>query len=273
MLARLTHLDRLEAEAIHIFREVAATFANPVMLYSVGKDSSVLLHLAMKAFYPAKPPFPLPACRHDLEVPGDDRIPRPDGQEARLRPARPHQRGRRSRQRQPVRQRLERPYPRHEDARPAPGAGQVRLRRGFRRGAARRGEVARQGAHLFVPQRPAFLGPEAPAAGDVEDLQHARRAGRVDPRLPVVQLDRTRHLAVHPAGRYSDRAALFRQRAAGRRARRHADHARRRPDDAEAGRGRSEDRLVRFRTLGCYPADGSHRIRRRHARGDRAARC
>lgn len=54
----LTHLDRLEAEAIHIFREVAATFANPVMLYSVGKDSSVMMHLAMKAFYPAKPPFP-----------------------------------------------------------------------------------------------------------------------------------------------------------------------------------------------------------------------
>ena len=54
----LTHLQRLEAEAIHIFREVAATFSNPVMLYSIGKDSSVMLHLAMKAFYPAKPPFP-----------------------------------------------------------------------------------------------------------------------------------------------------------------------------------------------------------------------
>jgi sulfate adenylyltransferase subunit 2 len=54
----LTHLDRLETEAIHIFREVAASFRKPVMLYSVGKDSSVLLHLAMKAFYPAPPPFP-----------------------------------------------------------------------------------------------------------------------------------------------------------------------------------------------------------------------
>src|SRR6188472_2514613 len=54
----LTHLDRLEAESIHIFREVAASFKKPVMLYSVGKDSSVLLHIAMKAFYPAKPPFP-----------------------------------------------------------------------------------------------------------------------------------------------------------------------------------------------------------------------
>ncbi len=54
-----THLRRLEAESIHIMREVAATAENPVMLYSVGKDSSVMLHLAMKAFYPSKPPFPL----------------------------------------------------------------------------------------------------------------------------------------------------------------------------------------------------------------------
>jgi sulfate adenylyltransferase subunit 2 len=53
-----SHLERLEAEAIHILREVAANFAKPVMLYSIGKDSSVILHLAMKAFYPAKPPFP-----------------------------------------------------------------------------------------------------------------------------------------------------------------------------------------------------------------------
>src|ERR1700674_6049280 len=56
---RLSHLERLEAESIHIMREVAAEFHNPVMLYSIGKDSSVMLHLAMKAFYPARPPFPL----------------------------------------------------------------------------------------------------------------------------------------------------------------------------------------------------------------------
>lgn len=56
---RLTHLQRLEAESIHIIREVAAECARPVMLYSIGKDSSVMLHLAMKAFYPDKPPFPL----------------------------------------------------------------------------------------------------------------------------------------------------------------------------------------------------------------------
>ena len=58
-LARLTHLQRLEAEAIYIMREVVAECDRPVMLYSIGKDSSVMLHLAMKAFFPAKPPFPL----------------------------------------------------------------------------------------------------------------------------------------------------------------------------------------------------------------------
>ncbi|MFZ1469975.1 MAG: sulfate adenylyltransferase subunit CysD [Paracoccaceae bacterium] len=57
--ATLTHLQRLEAESIHIMREVVATAENPVMLYSVGKDSACMLHLAKKAFYPAPPPFPL----------------------------------------------------------------------------------------------------------------------------------------------------------------------------------------------------------------------
>ncbi len=58
-MRKLTHLDRLEAESLHIIREVAAECENPVMLYSVGKDSAVMLHLAMKAFYPSRPPFPL----------------------------------------------------------------------------------------------------------------------------------------------------------------------------------------------------------------------
>ena len=57
--ASLTHLQRLEAEAIHILREVAAEADKPVMLYSVGKDSAVMLHLAVKAFWPSRPPFPL----------------------------------------------------------------------------------------------------------------------------------------------------------------------------------------------------------------------
>jgi sulfate adenylyltransferase subunit 2 len=56
---KLTHLKQLEAESIHIIREVSAEFDKPVMLYSIGKDSAVMLHLAIKAFYPGKPPFPL----------------------------------------------------------------------------------------------------------------------------------------------------------------------------------------------------------------------
>jgi len=59
MSANLTHIQRLEAEAIHIMREVVAEAEHPVMLYSVGKDSAVMLHLARKAFYPSPPPFPL----------------------------------------------------------------------------------------------------------------------------------------------------------------------------------------------------------------------
>ncbi|EZQ15888.1 MULTISPECIES: sulfate adenylyltransferase subunit CysD [Halopseudomonas] len=59
MLEKLTHLKQLEAESIHIIREVAAEFQNPVMLYSIGKDSAVMLHLARKAFYPGRLPFPV----------------------------------------------------------------------------------------------------------------------------------------------------------------------------------------------------------------------
>ena len=58
-MIQLTHLQKLEAESIHIFREVAAECEKPVLLYSIGKDSAVLLHLAQKAFYPSRPPFPL----------------------------------------------------------------------------------------------------------------------------------------------------------------------------------------------------------------------
>ncbi len=59
MTQTISHLDLLEAESIHIFREAAAQFRRPVLLYSIGKDSTVLLHLARKAFWPAPPPFPL----------------------------------------------------------------------------------------------------------------------------------------------------------------------------------------------------------------------
>ena len=69
------HLKRLEAESIEIMRDVVADFKKPVMMYSIGKDSSVMLHLAIKAFYPAKLPVSAAPCRHDLEIPGNDRLP------------------------------------------------------------------------------------------------------------------------------------------------------------------------------------------------------
>lgn len=76
---RLTHLQQLEAESIHIIREVAAEFENPVMMYSIGKDSSVMLHLARKAFYPGKI-LPAAPRGHQLEVQGDDQVPGRDRQ-------------------------------------------------------------------------------------------------------------------------------------------------------------------------------------------------
>jgi sulfate adenylyltransferase subunit 2 len=65
---RLTHLKQLEAESIHIIREVAAEFENPVMLYSIGKDSAVMLHLALKAFLSCKTSIPFITCRYRLEI-------------------------------------------------------------------------------------------------------------------------------------------------------------------------------------------------------------
>ena len=85
---KLTHLERLEAESIHIMREVVAECERPVMLYSIGKDSAVMLHLAMKAFYPAKPPFPLMHVDTTWKFRDMYRIARRDGEEIRPRPHR-----------------------------------------------------------------------------------------------------------------------------------------------------------------------------------------
>ena len=81
---RLTHLERLEAESIHIMREVAAECEKPVMLYSIGKDSAVMLHLAIKAFYPVEAALPADACRYRLEVPRHVCHARSDRGEVRL---------------------------------------------------------------------------------------------------------------------------------------------------------------------------------------------
>ena len=79
-----SHLRTLEAESIYILREVAAEFARPALLYSIGKDSSVLLRLAQKAFHPGPASLPAAARGYDFQVPRDDRIPRPHGARGRL---------------------------------------------------------------------------------------------------------------------------------------------------------------------------------------------
>jgi sulfate adenylyltransferase subunit 2 len=120
MTALISHLKLLEAESIHIFREAAAQFRAPVLLYSIGKDSTVLLHLARKAFWPAKPPFPL--LHIDTTWKFRDMIAFRDKT-----------------------------------------AGEFGLDLSFRRRAARRGGLTRQGAGVFLPRRRPSLGAAPPA--------------------------------------------------------------------------------------------------------------
>ena len=234
----LSHLQRLEAETIQILREVVAETERPVMMYSIGKDSAVMLHIARKAFFPAGLPFPAAPRRHDLEVPRDVRPARPGRRHARHGAHRLHQ-SRRGRARdQSVHPRLGGPHRHLEDAGAQAGARQVRLRRRAGRRAPGRGEVAGQGARVLVSHRAASLGSQEPATGALAPLQRAQAQGGVDPRVPAVELDGAGRLALHRAGRDPDRAALPEPRAAGGGARRRARHGRRRAD-AAARRARS----------------------------------
>ena len=177
MLARLDHLDQLESEAIHIFREVAATLSRPVMLYSIGKDSSVLLHLAMKAFHPARPPFPL--LHVDTTWKFREMIEFRDATVARLgldllvhvneeglrEGINPFEHGSNT----------------HTHVMKTVALRQALEKYGFDAafGGARRDEEksrAKKRIFSFRDSRHAW-DPEEPAAGDVEDLQHAHRAG------------------------------------------------------------------------------------------------
>ncbi len=87
-MSSLTHLQRLEAESIHVLREAVAECERPVMLYSMGKDSGVMLHLALKAFYPSKPPFPMLHVDTTWKFRGYVRVPVADGPGAWARPDR-----------------------------------------------------------------------------------------------------------------------------------------------------------------------------------------
>src|SRR5690349_2314388 len=215
-MTRLTHLQRLEAESIHILREVVAECERPVMLYSIGKDSSVMLHLAMKAFYPAKPPFPLLHVDttwkfREMIAFRDQRIrelgldlivhTNADGLKRGISP-------------------IAHGSELHTDVMKTQGLRQALDLHGF--DAAFAG--ARQGARILAAQRAASLGPQAPAPRALAALQRPQAQGRELAHLPAVQLDRARYLALHPSRRDSGGSPLFRGAASGRDARRHADH-------------------------------------------------
>ena len=158
------HLRRLEAESIHIMREVVAEMRNPVMLYSIGKDSSVMLHVAMKAFHPAKPPFPLlhvdTTWKFREMIAFRDETARRLGlnlivhinQDGVKRGISPIASG----------SQLHTQVMKTESLRQALDSGPVRRR--LRRGAARRGEEPGQGAHLLVSLGRPRVGPAQPAS-------------------------------------------------------------------------------------------------------------
>ena len=218
--AKYDHLAALEAESIHIMREVVAEFERPVMLYSIGKDSSVLLRLAQKAFYPGPIPFPLLhvdttykfremiefrdsyvkeigarlIVHTNTEAIADGTQPFLVGTQALLRRAQDQVAARRARGR--------------------------RLRRGVRRRPPRRGAVARQGADLLAPRRQRPVGSEESAPRALEAAQQPHSQRREHPRVPAVELDRNRRVELHPRREHSGRAAVLRQGARGRRPRR-----------------------------------------------------
>src|SRR5688572_24810867 len=186
---------------------------------------------------PGQASVPVDARRYDVEVPRDVHVPRPHGRGARHAAHRAHQPRRARPGDQPLRARLGHPHRRDEDAGTPAGVGQARIRRRLRRRAPRRGEVARQGAHLLLPLHPAPLGPEDAAPGALAALQHAEAQGRVVSRLSALQLDRARRLAIHPSGEHPGGSPLLRQGAPGGRARGHAHPGRRRAAAASRRRG------------------------------------
>ena len=221
----LTHLRALEAESIHILREVAAEFERPVMLYSIGKDSSVMVRLAQKAFHPGPIPFPLlhidTTYKFREMIEFRDRFCAEIGAKLIVHT---------NRQAiddgaNPFRLGTQKCCGLLKTRALLDALSGRQLRRGLRRRPPRRGEIARQGARLLLPRRLRPVGPQESAPRAVEPLQQPHRQGREHPRLPALQLDRARRLALHPPGKHPHRAALLRQAAPHGGARRRADSA------------------------------------------------
>ena len=228
-----------------------------------------MLHLARKAFFPVAAAVSAAARRHDLEVPRDVRVPRRMARESGMELLVHHN---------PEAERLGiNPFTHgsslHTDMWKTQGLKQALDKYGFDvafGGARRDEEKSRAKERMFsFRTRAAPLGPEEPAARTLAPLQRAQEPRREHPRVPALELDRARHLAIHRAARTSRIVPLyFAAERPGRRARRHADHGRRRAHAARAPARSPRMRRVRFRTLGCYPLTGAVESRRRHAAGD-----
>ena len=269
---RLTHLQKLEAESIHIIREVAAECEKPVMLYSIGKDSAVMLHLAMKAFYPAKPPFPL--MHVDTTWKFRDMIELRDETAKKLgldlivyiNP------GGRRQERQSLRPRLGAPYPDHEDrwrssrrstnmASMPPSAARGATRKNpAPRSASSRSAISR---HRWDPknQRP-----------ELWNLYNARKnkgeSIRVFPlsnwtELDIWQYIHRENIPIVPLYFAAERPVVWRD---GQLIMVDDDRMRLNPGE------KPEMKKIRFRTLGCYPLTGAIEFERhiasRHRRGN-----
>ena len=218
-MRQLTHLDRLEAESIHILREAVAEAERPVMLYSIGKDSAVMLHLAKKAFFPGPLPFPLLHVDttwkfRDMYALRDKVAAEPaielivhKNPDAEAQGINPFDHG-----------------PLHTDMWKTEGLKQALDKYGFDAafgGARRDEEKSRAKERIFSFRDKNHRWDPKRQRPELWSLYNVRKAqGREHARLPAVQLDRARRLAIYPARGDRDRAALFRGRAADGRARR-----------------------------------------------------
>ncbi len=208
MTKSLTHLERLEAESIHIMREVVAEAQKPVMLYSVGKDSAVMLHLAKKAFYPSPPPFPLlhvdttwkfkamyALRERSAEEAGMELLVH-QNPEAEERGINPFDHG-----------------PLHTDMWKTQGLKQALDKYGFDAafGGARRDEEKSRAKERIFSFRTASHGWDPKnQRPELWNLYNARKAKGESIRVfPLSQLDRAGYLAVHHGREYRDRAAVL----------------------------------------------------------------
>ena len=237
MTLELTHLQRLEAESIHIIREVVAESERPVMLYSIGKDSSVMLHLAHEGLLPGAAAVPAAARRHDLEVPGDVRRSATAWSASSGSTCIVHQNPEGvGAGHQPVRPRLGDAHRHVEDGGAQAGARPVPASTLAFGGARRDEEKSRAKERVFsLPLGPAPVGPEAPAAGALAPLQRPQATTgesiRVFPLSNWTELDVWQYIHLEEIPIVP---LYFAAAAAGGRARRHAHHGRRRPDAAAA---------------------------------------